>query len=480
MHIQWNKNFGTESLQEIIASYIIRDNLRLRIIIPCLILLAFTLNNAFPFASSITSSSNPIRVPEDFQTIQEAINNASSGDTIIVANGTYNEHLTINKSIILIGAGNNQTILNDAIADTAVTITADNVTIKGFTTQNFYAGIIINQSQNIYIADNQITRIWTSGAVCILDSTNITLTRNTITNNDSPGAKILNSNVTRFSRNTITHNVGIGISATNCINLTANDNQIESNGGDAIYCSNVYNFYATGNTFALNGFRGIWATYSNGNAFHNNFVRNWENTRSISSNITWDDGYPSGGNYWSNYTGSDIFSDVNQTQTGSDGIGDVPFILPQESEQDRYPLMGNFTTFTVTIEAQNYTADFVSNALIKNLYTNQTAKSLYLTIDNSNPAGFCRVVIPMGLMWCDNLGQWSVMVDGNPIDRAVMEDGNHTNIYFTFTQGIFLVKITATYMVPENGIFMPLFLLASALSVIIYLNRKLRRTKPRN
>jgi hypothetical protein len=39
-------------------------------------------------------SAATIYVPRDYSTIQQAINNVSSGDTIIVANGTYNENLT--------------------------------------------------------------------------------------------------------------------------------------------------------------------------------------------------------------------------------------------------------------------------------------------------------------------------------------------------------------------------------------------------
>jgi len=56
-----------------------------------------------------------------------------------------------------------------------------------------------------------------------------------------------------------------------------------------------------------------------------------------SSNV-WDDGYPSGGNYWSNYNGTDSYSGVYQNQAGSDGIGDIPYLIPEDT-QDNYPLM---------------------------------------------------------------------------------------------------------------------------------------------
>lgn len=47
-----------------------------------------------------------INVPSDYPTIQEAVNAASSGDTIQVAAGTYREQIYINKNLTLLGAGN--------------------------------------------------------------------------------------------------------------------------------------------------------------------------------------------------------------------------------------------------------------------------------------------------------------------------------------------------------------------------------------
>jgi hypothetical protein len=52
----------------------------------------------------------------------------------------------------------------------------------------------------------------------------------------------------------------------------------------------------------------------------------------------WDDGYPSGGNYWSDYTGVDLRKGPYQNETGSDGIGDTPYSIDSDNA-DRYPLM---------------------------------------------------------------------------------------------------------------------------------------------
>ncbi|UCH31942.1 MAG: hypothetical protein JSV05_00640, partial [Candidatus Bathyarchaeota archaeon] len=52
----------------------------------------------------------------------------------------------------------------------------------------------------------------------------------------------------------------------------------------------------------------------------------------------WDNGYPSGGNFWSDYDGVDVKRGFYQNESGSDGIGDTPYII-DENAADYYPLM---------------------------------------------------------------------------------------------------------------------------------------------
>jgi hypothetical protein len=71
--------------------------------------------------------------------------------------------------------------------------------------------------------------------------------------------------------------------------------------------------------------------------YHNDFIGNTSQTNAETNKDEWDDGYPSGCNYWSDYAGVDDYSGPGQNVSGSDGIGDTPYVFP--NDQDNYPLM---------------------------------------------------------------------------------------------------------------------------------------------
>ena len=78
--------------------------------------------------------------------------------------------------------------------------------------------------------------------------------------------------------------------------------------------------------------------FCNGNTiFHNSL-----GTVSDNGINYWDNNYPSGGNYWFEYSGIDLYYGFDQNIPGSDGIGDSPYILDGDT-QDNYPLMTPWT-----------------------------------------------------------------------------------------------------------------------------------------
>jgi parallel beta-helix repeat protein len=109
----------------------------------------------------ITSRENWLYVggsgPGNYTRIQDAIDNASDGDTVFVYNDSspYVENVEVDTSISLIGEDKNTTIINGTAKGDGVNITADNVTIIGFRIQDCRNGSGISiSSNNSRIMDN--------------------------------------------------------------------------------------------------------------------------------------------------------------------------------------------------------------------------------------------------------------------------------------------------------------------------------------
>lgn len=82
-------------------------------------------------------------VPSQYSTVQAAINAASSGDTISIANGTYSEVVTVSSAktnLVIQGASNTGTIITSGQNQTTLTVSASGVTIKNIKLQNTYTG----------------------------------------------------------------------------------------------------------------------------------------------------------------------------------------------------------------------------------------------------------------------------------------------------------------------------------------------------
>jgi nitrous oxidase accessory protein NosD len=122
--------------------------------------------------------------------------------------------------------------------------------------------------------------------------------------------------------------------------------EVVISGNKIFNCSNsamriqlVSNMTVTANAFLLNGVGvHVSPTAYAVRIYHNDFLYN--SVQAIEdpycAGIEWDDGYPSGGNFWSDYTGVDLYSGANQDVLGSDGIGDSPYAT---GVVDRYPYM---------------------------------------------------------------------------------------------------------------------------------------------
>jgi hypothetical protein len=132
-------------------------------------------------------------------------------------------------------------------------------------------------------------------------------------------------NLTAYSAGNVVHDNVVSTNFNVGINLESGGN---------IVCTNMI----CGNHL------GIRVTASGNTIFHNNVVGNVEQTGIQTGAVNaWDDGYPSGGSYWSSYTGADHKSGPGQDMYGSDGIGDTQYVVFDVNNVDRYPLMQPFS-----------------------------------------------------------------------------------------------------------------------------------------
>jgi len=194
-------------------------------------------------------------------TITEGIDIVISGKSVIVAEGTYNEQLVINKGITLQGAGKESAfIIGLGYAGNLITITADNVTISGFNIDgksDTDMGIYSDSSSSIEISENLIQSHQDSGIFYqrISDDypSGIYVYNNEICFNSQNGIKVIGAGSGIIESNTIRKNTN-GIQACNSASLEVKQNIINENISVGILCRGNSLLLIWGNEIAFNDY----------------------------------------------------------------------------------------------------------------------------------------------------------------------------------------------------------------------------------
>jgi len=336
--------------------------------------------------------------------------------------------------------------------------TNNSIIVGSNITANNWYGIRFDSSSNNSIVENNITANNRDG-ILLYDSSNYnSIVGSNLTANNQYGIQLDHSSNNSIVGNTIANNrdgILLRSSSNNSIvgsNITANNRD-----GVWLYDSSNYNSLV-GNNIANNWYGIRFSGSSNYNSIsHNNFVDNSQQVYSYytSTNI-WDDGYLSGGNYWSDYEGVDA---------DGDGVGDTPYTI-DENNVDHYPLMGPFNSFNTSV---GYSVDVISNSTIEDFRYFESNSTIVMHVSNmtaNQTVGFCRLTIPHELI----PPPYNITVNNTPVEyNIILENETVSIIYFTYKHSQLEIII-----IPEHPTTMILLMLSITTAIVTILKRKTR------
>jgi parallel beta-helix repeat protein len=300
------------------------EALSLNILLILLALNIFFIKGGHATGSAIYVDDSNISGPWDgtdnfpYKTIQEGIAAASSGDTIIVRSGTYNENVVITKNLTIVGDDRNTTFIDGGenghvlyaygTADTEIHVSISRFTIRNAGRSGFDC-VAFSYVSTGEIVDTKILNSKEGEGISLDHCYSIIIFNNIIIGCNAAGISLAMCSENILENNLIQDNqngIQLGYSSYNHIT------------GNIIHDNHIYGIYAlqnsSNNVFSLNDLNGD--SYGGG----------YQNAKDLSYN-TWSANGK--GNYWGDY---------NKYDNNSDGIGDTPYAIPGGNNIDEYPL----------------------------------------------------------------------------------------------------------------------------------------------
>jgi len=387
------------------------------------------------FTQTFTSYANPINIKADDVKISGLTINSEGGEISATGNRTRITGNILNTRLHL--GGSYQTVSkNDLTAD---------VRCSGGAYGNVYQNNAVNGSigcdsgsYNRFFANNVLGgRISSGGA-----SSNNLIYGNTIKNGE--GVWACYGDV--VAKNTVTDSemgisVGWGFNNIICGNIIANNRGAgltKLEGRNNTFYAN----YVVNNSVGVE--IGVYSSLQplNTTFYHNNFVRNAQQTKVIGLDHSdhWDNGEE--GNYWSNYTGSDA---------NHDGLGDSPYVIfgerhmydypyttSVESYEDRYPLMTPFNCSSITIALPEWATSQPPSLFASADITPPTISILSLE-NMSYPIGNLSLTFtasePTSWIGYSLDGQKNITVAGNTVLTGLFVGSHYLTVYAADTAG---------------------------------------------
>jgi parallel beta-helix repeat protein len=319
--------------------------------ITSLIIISVIISGCIENSDNLNQGNIIIEGKGSYSSIQVAIDSAVNGDTIYVKEGIYNESIIINKTLNLIGEGENKSVIkykavsdgiNENITDAfkieinLIEIKASYCNFSGFkivgidTPYNLKAIKITSIGNNI---TNNVIMNFTDGINSNRGSKGNKISKNIIKNNKN-GIYLYYSTSNNISYNSITLNseYGIFLQSVSDNNIVTRNNIFDNHIGMRVKGSKFNEIFE--NNIINSSDKGMYVCCGaqKNNFYRNTFIDNFIHASDPYSN-DWDrDGL---GNYWDNYEEQLGF---NATDNDGDGIWDEPYTFQYDST-DYFPLV---------------------------------------------------------------------------------------------------------------------------------------------
>lgn len=429
---------------------------------------------------------------EDYETIQDAIDAANAGDMIYVRAGIFDESININKTISLKGESKYDTIIDGRGKETLIHITAENVTITGFTLQhsetsapsigiyieysigiriidniikNNKYGIFLSRSSQNFICNNTIfynsygiisassnentfsdnELIYNNNGIWLSYSFENVFSRNTVSSNEVEGILIYASIENDFSENTVSNNTyGFHVISSTYNNIFENN---VSENGQAFFLTTASFCSLSKNKISLNNYGIVLGTSSNNSFVENYMANNVNSFRIVTSdnniicrnnlintfaNTTQKPYVTQSENFWDDGIEGNYWSRFTGSDKNEDGISDSPYIV-DEWNKDNHPLMAPYTGFHITSGGSSFTVGVICNSTISEFKylksEDDRIVSLNFTVNGGESKAFFRICIPHSLI----KPPYMVVADQNTslYNRVVASNETSSWIYFT-------------------------------------------------
>jgi parallel beta-helix repeat protein len=235
-------------------------------------------------ARKVTEPPTPTPTPPS---IQSKIDAANSGDTIIIKDGIYNENIKVNKRLTIRSENGADSTIIHATNSHIFHITADHVSIIGFTIEEASnkCGILISGVNSCNISNNIVSGNY-QGIFLSNSSQNTIFNNNVLANKNSGIILTEGSSYNQIIKNNASNSLngnGIQLVTSSDNNIIAN-NTAKNNGNNGIYLKESNNNKIANNTCSNNDYDGIRLR---SNSTNNILTNNIANSNSEAGILCW-------------------------------------------------------------------------------------------------------------------------------------------------------------------------------------------------